>query len=132
VLNPLICLAAQGIVRDAETNNISAFSILEQLNPAGFPAFVATMGFLVIWRKAEGDPEQYDGEFRIHNNATELLRQPIRIDFEGSPSHRSIVGMGGLVLQEPGTLRFSIWVGGNELAHYEVKVTNPPARANVG
>lgn len=129
MLTQIISVAARGVVRDAQTNNISIFSILEQINPTGFPLFISDLAVLFVWSKAPGDPEVYDTEFVVRNNAIELMRRPYRIDFAGAAINRSIVSVQGLVVREPGALRFSTLIDDAEVAHYHVAVSAPPTVA---
>jgi|SRR2546421_2694326 len=125
MLTPIVCLAARGVIRDAETSTISVFSILERMAPVGFPVFVGELAVLVMWTKAAGDPDQFDVQFVIRNNAAEVMRGPFHIDFAGTPVHRSILRAQGVVVTEPGALRFSMLLGDVEVAHYEVVVAAP-------
>lgn len=125
MLSPLVALVARGVVRDAETNTISVFSIMERLTPVGFPLFIPEMAFLVMWTKAAGDPDQFGIEFVVNNNATQLMRGPFQVDFAGTPIHRSILRAQGMVVNEPGALRFSAFHNAAEIAHYEIVVAAP-------
>jgi hypothetical protein len=125
----IVCLAAKGVVRDADSGNISVFAILERLAPEGFPVLLQEVGLLIIWRRLQGEPQVFDAVVQIHNNSRQLLQSPLRADFGPTALHRSIVSLQGLVIYEPGNLRFSVSIGTDEVAHYEVEVTPRPAQA---
>ena len=43
-----LLLCAQGVVRDADSNNVSAFNILESIQAAGFPMFIQQLDILAL------------------------------------------------------------------------------------
>src|SRR5690349_7449303 len=120
----LVCLAARALVRDGESNAYSVFSIFEGLKPQGFPAIVPEVGVLLMLRRLDGDPNSIDLTFAASNNATVLHRTAINLVFDGKPFARSTVTIGGLVIREPGVLRFSFARAdsGAEVASFTVLV----------
>lgn len=62
---PKICFAAVAVIRDAETNNISAFNILEGVGAAGLPLLMQNVSFFVLWQREAHEPPQRDGRFRL-------------------------------------------------------------------
>jgi len=120
-----LCLAALGVIRDTETNNVSVFSILEELGAQGFPFLIQEMGVLAMWRRSTPDEGAVDLQFRVLNNDTQLYAGPVRVAFAQAERHRSIVRLGGLLIREPGNLRFGFFHGNEELASYTVRIKEP-------
>lgn len=125
----VICLAAKGLVRDVETNTISVFGILEQLNPDALPAFIPEAGVFVLWRRV-GNEGPSDVTFVCRNNQLELARQVIRVDFENQQACRSLIGLRGMPVHEAGSVSFEFRQDGVDqpLALYEIMITPPRAR----
>ncbi len=129
MLECFVCLAAKGVVRDAETNTISVFSILEQIGAVGFPFIFQELGVLALWRRSQEDPSSFDLVFSITNNNTRLGQETtVRIAFEQGTVHRSIITLQGVVVAEPGELRFSFSQNGAQVATYAIVVRPPEHR----
>lgn len=120
-----LCVAAKGIVRDAQNNTISIFSILENITPSGFPVFIQDIGVLTVWKKSETDPPEIDLTFRIVNNQREVITGPLRINFHEGLLHRSIISLSGVIVHEPGQLSFLFNYLDQTLARYDVAVSTP-------
>ena len=117
-----LCIAARGVLQDAQSNNISLFNIIERVNILSFPFFMQEMGVLGVWSKEEGDRDENDAEFIIKNNDKQLLKQKLQIHFREADLFRSIVRMGGIVITEPGVLEFSFLQNGEIKNSYKIEV----------
>ncbi len=124
-----LCLAARGVIRDVKTNNISVFSILEDLSAEGFPFLIQEMAILTMWRRSSPDEDAVDVELRVLNNDTQLHAGPVRVSFTRGERHRNIITVNALLIREPGNLRFAFFHDSNELASYTIRVTAPETTA---
>jgi hypothetical protein len=124
-MRPTVCLAAKGLVRDARTNNVSVYSILEQVTPAGFPAFIPEVEALAVWQKEAGDDGPIPLTFRVMNNQHQLESLGLTVAFGAAPRHRSMVGLTGLIIREPGELRFEFLRDDQVIASYTVAIDAP-------
>jgi hypothetical protein len=127
-MRAVICFAARGIVRDAESGTISAYSILEDLRPAGFPAVLPEAAVFVLWKREAHEPAAVDLQFQLVNNDTALAGSPWHIDFANGLTNRTVVNLQGVVLSNPGTLSFNFLRDDAVIASYTVTVAAPPAR----
>jgi len=118
-----IILLAQGVVRDAETNNVSIFNILEEVKAKSFPVFIPEVAcFAYLVNDAEA-PGVVENELVVTLGDDELLRTPVTSDFQGKHRNRLTVKIGGLPLPHPGVLRVTLTnPDGDELGHYEMIV----------
>lgn len=128
MLQCFCCVAAKGVIRDTETNNISVFSILEQIGPAGFPFVIQDLALLALWRRSNDDPPEFDVEIILQNNSIDLHRGRLHVDFGPNPVNRSIITFQGVIVAEPGTLRFSLTEAGVERASYQILIRPPETR----
>ena len=128
-MQSIICLAAKGVVRDAETGTISVYSILEQINAEGFPFFVQELALLAMWKREQDDPADIDLRVNVRNNNRVLSNEPFRVAFGEMPLNRSIVNVRGLVVHEPGEVHFEFLRDNQVIAHYSVDVRAPAPRA---
>lgn len=124
-----ICFAALAVIRDAETNVISAFNILEGVVPQGFPAFLQHSSFFVLWERDADDPDETRGEFRVEIGGNRLSTAQVTVNFQGGRTNRTIVNLNGLAVPQPGELQFSVVLQTGALAEYIVRVDAPPVVA---
>ncbi len=117
-----VMVAAEGIVRDAETNNISVFNILENLSVTSFPLFMQKLYVLCYIRREDGDPTQIDCEIKVSINDDELVAMPLRLDFLDQNVNRATGLIQGLAIPSPGTLHFVFLYDGSELNSYTITV----------
>lgn len=122
MINTKICIVAEGVIRDVQTNSISIYNILEGLTAQGFPLFIQKITFFTLWEKEQNDPEQYNTTFTIELDEEPLMSQSIDIDFQGRLRNRSMVSINGLVVPKPGNLLFSMKLVDGPEAKYEVLV----------
>lgn len=126
MLSSSLCLLARGVIRDAETETISVFSIFENVTTEGFPFLIQELALLVFWHIDEEDPDVHQIEFRIFNNDDLLYEGEKRLDFDGTQTNRSITRINGLTVQNPGVLRFVLQEqDGDARAEYEITVRGP-------
>jgi hypothetical protein len=128
-MRSIICLAAKGVVRDADTGNISVYSILEQFNAEGFPFFVQELALLATWKRKQNDPPDVDLRVKVRNNDRVLSNEPIRVTFGDKLLNRSIVNLRGLVVHEVGALHFEFVHDDKVIANYSIDIQAPAPRA---
>jgi hypothetical protein len=127
VIRPIICFAALAVVRDAETNAISAFNILEALGTVGFPLFLQNASFFVLWERDPADPVRTEATFTVGvEGHAALTTQQIVLDFGEGRRHRSVVNLNGLIVPTPGSVRFRIAPREGTAAEYAFDVTAAP------
>jgi hypothetical protein len=125
-----LCLAAAGIIRDADTNVISAYNIIEQITAQSFPFLMPEMHVLCVWKKEDGE-DNIQCQFRVTLNGNVLHDVPSTITFGNSYAYRSIIRLLGTVITGPGVLRFEFTIADRPAGIYEVLVITPPASAEV-
>jgi hypothetical protein len=121
-----LCFAALAVVRDSESNSISAFNILEGLTAAGTPFLMQSVSFFALWQRELTDPPRASGTFTVAINDEELNRAAINVDFGGNTRNRTVVNVNGLVVPRPGSLRFRIVLETGARAEYAVDVVTLP------
>lgn len=126
-----ISFAALAVIRDTETNSISAFNILEGVTAVGLPFFMQNAAFFVLWEREQGEPARNPATFTMVNAGRTLATQQITIDFGDSVRHRTIVNLAGLVVPSAGPLSFRVDIEGGIYAEYVVDVSAPAAPVQV-
>ena len=132
-----IALLARWIIRDVETNTISVFSIVEQINILAFPSLGFDMSFFAYLRKDEADPKLLETKLQLRLDDELLFEVPIASDFGDKQANRIIVQIGGLLISKPGLLFAELFTkSGERLASYEARImpinTKPTAKVAAG
>ncbi len=122
-----LVLAAKGIVRDADSNSMSIFHIIEEIGGRGLPIIFPELAVLAMWKKAPRERKKSQVEFKVLNNSKVIFEGPVTIDFKEKKAHRTTVKIAPLVINEQGTLSFQFIKSGKTLGKYEIVVsTNMP------
>lgn len=124
-----LALAAIGTAIDRESNNITVFSILEQINAPSFPVIMNEVSALYSLDKEAGDVDDFAVIAMIELESAQLVRTNITGSFQGKPRTRVRFNVRGLVISGPGLLRFSLRSQTSDalIAEYTVTVIGPPA-----
>lgn len=118
----LVSVVAAYTVRDAETNEISLFKIFEGLLAEGFPVLLPAVSFFTLWEKGKEEGNEHDTVLKIEIGEKTLISKNLKLDFQGKSRARQICNLKGLILPEPGLLRFSLAINGKATAEYVVDV----------
>jgi hypothetical protein len=132
MISSKLCFAATAIIRDGESNFISAFNVIEGMVAAGFPMFVPQLSSFALWLRDEGDPQRLAGTFTVSLNDDVLTRVAMHVDFGNVFRSRSVINMNGLVVPRAGVLWFRFALDNGVHAEYDVAVQPPPAVAVQG
>ena len=127
MIRPVICFVALAVVRDAETNAISAFNILEGIGAAGFPFLIQNASFFILWERDRTDPARTEASFTVRVGERDVVAaQQIVMNFEQGLRHRTIANLNGLVVPTPGSLRFRVAPQAGTAAEYAIEVSAGP------
>ncbi len=130
----LIFLVARGVIRDATSNNVSVFDILEQINPDRLPAAFGRLTVFLLVGRTSGKPRKYPIRLRaLQPTGKEIFAHETVADLQRAVRSRIFANLQNLLLEVPGTIEFvSEWKKGRNweaLARYPVQVTEPKHQA---
>ena len=118
-----LMLCAEGVVRDAESNTVSVYNIFEEIRSATFPVIIPKMFILLITqRDPTQDPPAPAASIRIQLDNDLLDETDMEVNFQDKSRNRFILGVGGLAITRPGTLRFIANLANARMAEYTVTV----------
>jgi hypothetical protein len=118
----IISFAAEGIIRDAQTNNISAFNILENLSSPGFPLFIQKIFFFSLLDKETEVENMFHFNLILKNNDNILIEVPVDSNFQEQARNRQIIEIGALPIPAPGVLHFQLMKESIELCTYSISI----------
>ena len=118
--------AAEGIAIDKQTNNITAFNVIEQLNFLNLPAVLQKLVVASLLEKGEEDPDKWPGKIKINLAGSNIIDQPFEHNFQGLFRTRTIMTLVGLPITEPGKMNICLCdKDDREIASYIIEVTLP-------
>jgi hypothetical protein len=109
---------AEAVVTDRDTNQISAFGLIEEIQAASFPTSMPRMALFCAWERALTDSPEHRVEVSVTLNGRDLARQSIDINFAQFLRTRATMRFEGLTLAEPGNLVFRLAIPGHDTAEW--------------
>jgi hypothetical protein len=113
-----LVFAAENVVRDALSNKVSAFNILDEIVAQKFPLLLVRMAAVLVSRRDNDDPEEHELELRVSLDGEHLHSFPMPISYQGQLTHRALMVFEGFVIPHAGELAFSFRIGEQDLASY--------------
>lgn len=128
-MKSIIAFCAEGIIKDAISNNVTAYNIIEKISSPGFPLFVQKIFFFCLIEKKDDEPESVDVTLEVSNNGKKLIDLKLRPKFTVGNRNRQIVEIGGLAIPAPGEITFSLQYNKDIFCSYsiEIKQTQKPS-----
>src|SRR5690349_6245969 len=102
MIKPVLALCAEQVITDRETNAMSIINVFQNIPCVRFPAAIQKFHCLFIFSREQFDPLKLDAIFVLKVNNQEKVRQPVEFNWGGGDTfHNLILGMSGLLIQEP-------------------------------
>jgi len=119
----MIMFCCRGISQDVRNNNITAYSILEELSSAKFPMFFHELFVFNLFRKDDGESDKMICKLKIKNNGVEIATLPVELNFSGQERTRSIIQIGAIPFQSEGNAIFEFMdPQDNMVSSYEIEL----------
>ncbi len=120
---------------DKETNNISLFEVVEQLQVVGpRPPDDATvlipvsMELVTLWERTDwAIPTRGTARMALRLPDNQLYEAPLEmaVDLSTSPRHRSVMKFGAIPFRLPGVIRFEVSIRGDGQANWRIVAKVP-------
>jgi hypothetical protein len=118
-------LVCESVSTDRETNRVSLFNIIEEVQLSAAPGsgyIIAQFVAVACWNRMPADEgKDYQATLRIHSPGEESIDFPLNFQME-RPRHRLTFRFQGLPAVRPGDLRFELLVNGQHTADHIVTV----------
>jgi hypothetical protein len=105
MLNVYFAIAANRVIVDSITNQVSIIDLFEQLKSSAFPVLVPRLTLLYYVSREQDDPDTKDLSVVCKLNETEIFKVAVKVDFKGEDSTRVVLGVDGLTLTDQGLLQ---------------------------
>lgn len=119
----LIC--AENVILDVQTNSISVINILEDITPAGFPFFIPRFSLVHFLERDPIDPPSIQINIKIILESETIFDMNQDANFQDKLRTRSMLTLGGLPIQRPGTLEVCITPNGIDPISYKIRIMPP-------
>lgn len=108
MLNVYFAIAANRVIVDSVSNQVSIIDLFEQLKAPSFPVLIPRLTLLYYVSREKGDPEVRDLSVVCKLSDVEILQANVQVDFKGEDSTRIILGIDGLTLAGAGMFQASL------------------------
>ena len=102
MLNVYFAIAANRVLVDSITNQVSIIDLFEQLKAPSFPVLVPRLTLLYYISREAGDPATQDLTVVCKLADSEVFKVDVKVDFKDEDSTRIVLGIDGLTLTQPG------------------------------
>jgi hypothetical protein len=115
-------VVSEGVSVDQFTNQLSLFSVLEEVTSPDFPFVLPSAAAISLWMKEAGDDDR-DFQCMMRVLLPDGYRHELTTNFRfRGRRHRVIQRIQGVPVTEPGMLRFEVLLNGEYIASHEVDV----------
>jgi hypothetical protein len=135
MLNVYFAVAANRVIVDSVTNQVSIIDLYEQLRSATFPVLVPKLTFLFYVSRAKTDPNNSDLTLVCELDGNSIFDVSVHLDFKNEDTTRLVLGVDGLTLPQAGVLKAKLLANEVELGSLDLtveQVLGAPASAGQG
>ena len=108
MLDVYFAIAANRVLVDARTNQVSIIDVYEKLESTKFPVFLPKITLLFYLSRAVGDPQTRDLTMICSLEDTEIFNTPVHVDFQTSLTNRIVLEVEGVTIPKAGTIKARI------------------------
>jgi hypothetical protein len=124
-ITSLIC--CESIIRDAETGQITAYNVLDDITAVGFPILIPKFSIYFFSHREPDEPESLEVKLSIICNGKPLFNQQFKANFKSKLKNKSIILIKGIVVGEPSSLVVKVeTLDSQSLYEKEISVTSTP------
>lgn len=125
-----LCLAAESVVIDRESNATSFINLFEGMQAEGFPFVLPKLSYFVLWEREATDAAVYASNLTVKFGTEVIVNQAFEINFQNQPRSRSVLQMAGLVIPRPGIVTFDVNIPAQDVsAKYSFEISGAPPQA---
>lgn len=122
MLNVYFAVAANRVIVDSVSNQVSIIDLYENLRTQTFPVLVPKLTFLFYVSRESNDPATQDLALVCELCDKSIFDVAVHMDFKNEDTTRIIMGVDGLTLPEPGLLRAKLMDKSVELGALDLAV----------
>ena len=108
MLDVYFAIAANRVLVDARTNQVSIIDVYENLESPQFPVFLPKVTLLFYLSRDAGDPQTRDLTMICSLEDVEIFNTQIHVDFQVSLTNRIVLEVEGVTIPKPGIIKARI------------------------
>lgn len=116
-------VVSEGTSIDMRSNNVSIFTLLEEVGSPVFPVLVPRMIVTAIFERDAGEAD-VTYQLRAAIGDKVLFETPFAAEFQGRPRTRSVMEIGGIAIPGPGVIEFKLMKDGATVGRWDLQVTH--------
>ena len=105
MLNVYFAIAANRVIVDSMTNQVSIIDLFEQIKSPSFPVFIPKITLLYYVSREAGDPSSKDLLVKCKLDEEDIFNVKVQLDFKQEDSTRIVLGIDGLTLPKAGMFK---------------------------
>ena len=121
-MKTILIACAESTLLDANSNRVSLINVHDELASPQFPFLLPLFSVLAVTKKDNNDEDEGSCTVRISLGDQTVLDAPVLVNYQGGEIHRSILGLHGLVIAGPGTLKVQLLHEEAEIGLWEIPV----------
>lgn len=122
MLNVYFAVAANRVIVDSVSNQVSIIDLYENLRTSTFPVLVPKLTLLFYVSRESNDPATHDISLICELGDKSIFDVAVHMDFKNEDTTRIIMGVDGLTIPEAGLLKARLMDKGTELGSLELAV----------
>jgi hypothetical protein len=122
MLNVYFAVAANRVIVDSVSNQVSIIDLYEDLKTPTFPVLVPKLTFLFYVSREANDPATQDLTLVCELGDKSIFEVAVHMDFKHEDTTRIIMGVDGMTLPEAGLLKAKLIDKGVELGSLDLRV----------
>jgi hypothetical protein len=119
-MNYLLC--AESSALDQRRNTLCAFHILDNLYVPLFPFVIQRISILASAGRSTEEPSLIQARLVVTLGESKIFECPVALNFAQRSMMRTIIEIGGLLIPQPGRLKFAVFRETEEISSYSVPV----------
>lgn len=132
MLNVYFAIAANRVIVDSVSNQVSIIDLFEQLKAPAFPVLIPRLTLLYYVSREKGDPALGDLAVVCKLGDLEILKVDVKVDFKDEESTRIVLGIDGLTLPSAGMFQAFLMDQENVLGVLDLAVEQVTSAGAVG
>ncbi len=108
MLDVYFAIAANRVLVDTRTNQVSIIDVYEKLEAPKFPVFLPKVTLLFYLSREANDPQTRDLTMICDLEDQEIFNTQVHVDFQSSLTNRIVLEVEGITIPKPGSLKARI------------------------
>mgnify|MGYP006285360515 CR=1 FL=1 len=116
-------VAANRVLVDSKTSQVSIIDLYEKLQASGFPVVIPKLSLLFYISREKSDPETCSPTLTCRCDGDEILTTVLNVDFCGEEVTRVVIALDNFTISKPGLLSANLKLGSQSWGQLELDVS---------